>query len=153
MCSWQLGVKVQTQRCVKMYMEVLVCEEGKRIQDIGGHFLCFHVFSVEYWLEGLNVHVAELIVPEVVYCRGHQGEVVVLETMVTVVNGNRESTENPPIHHCLLPRKLRERGEGGREGGRGKEGGGRREGEGGRGKEGGGNKPRLRVCPSRTHLI
>ena len=72
-----------------------------KIQDILGHCLGVLVIAIEDRFEALNVHIAQLIHPETVDGRRHQRKIVLLETTVTVVDGNRQPAENPAIHHCL----------------------------------------------------
>ena len=59
------------------------------IQDIFRHFLGLHVVSIEDRLKALNEDITEFIVPEIIDGCRYQGEVILFETTVTVVNSNR----------------------------------------------------------------
>ncbi len=48
-----------------------------------------------------QVNITELVEPEVVYCRGDEGEVVPFKPTVGIVHSSCKSTENPPIHDGL----------------------------------------------------
>lgn len=53
-----------------------------------------------------QVDITELIQPEVEDRRGDQREVVLGKATVCIVNGNRESTQDPLVHEGLLAREL-----------------------------------------------